>query len=102
MSPENKHHIFVELAGGKVRDAKMLTLAEVSGDGWELDPRNTNHNLSSDWVRDPDTRQKLRDELCDRWSMGQLVAFVSVVAYSSEKQIEPLFGHAAASPSSNA
>ena len=47
MYPENKHHIFVELAERKVRDAKMLTLDEIAADGWEPDARRRITNLSS-------------------------------------------------------
>ena len=90
---DNKH-IFVELAGGKVRDAKMLTPAELLADGWECDLRNTSHQVSSAWVRDPATGEKLRNELCDRWTMGGLIAYVSTAAYPATKRIEPLFGFA--------
>lgn len=93
MYPENKHHIFVELADGKVRNAKMLTLDEIRADGWESDPRPSDDHISSDWVRDPDTGEKLRLEPCDRWRMKNLVAFVSATTYPPTKRIEPLFGY---------
>src|SRR5712691_11900977 len=100
MNAENKHHIFIELMDGKVRDARMLTLDEIraNGEGWEPDLRNRDHNVSSDWVRDPDTRQKLRDERCDLSRMRQLLAYVSVAAYPATKRIEPLFGYGPSAP----
>jgi hypothetical protein len=72
----------------------MVTLDEIRANGWQPDPNQTNHHFSSDWVRDPETGQKLRDELCDRWMMSNRIAYVSVAAYEPAKRIEPLFGYA--------
>lgn len=90
---ENKHHIFVELKDGKVRDAKMITLDELRAEGWERDAKERYGDVSSAWVQDVATGEKLRNEPCEVWLLAdKIAAHVSVAAYPSSKRIKPLFG----------
>jgi hypothetical protein len=89
----DEYHIFVELTDRKVRDAKMVMLDELRAEGWEPDPKGREVHVSTAWVQDVLTGEKLAVQPCQVWLLdNKVAAYVSVDAYPASKKIKPLFG----------